>query len=222
MKEISVFDVIGPNMIGPSSSHTAGALRIARVAGGMVGGEVAEATFTLYGSFARTYKGHGSDRALVAGIMGMDTEDLRIRDALTLADKKGLSYKFIVDDIHRPQHPNTVDIEAVGKNGHSARITGVSVGGGAMLITAINGVEVSFNGEYHTMIVEQVDAPGTVQHISTCLADRGINIAFMKLYREGRGQKAYTVVEADEPIDEEVLKDISRHPSVKNASIIAL
>ncbi len=222
MKELSVFDIIGPNMVGPSSSHTAGALRIARVAAGMVGGKVSEAVITLYGSFARTYQGHGSDRALVAGLLGMDTEDLRIRDSFALAEQANLRYRFVTDENYRPKHPNTVGIQVTGSNGRESKIIGVSVGGGSIMITKINGVSVNFTGEYHTMIVEQQDAPGLIKHISGCLSDKGINIAYMKLYREGRGQTAYTVIEADEPICAEVLHNIAQNPAVQNVSLITL
>ena len=222
MKEISVFDVIGPNMVGPSSSHTAGAVRIARVANRMLGEPVAAARFTLYGSFALTYRGLGTDRALVAGLLGMDTEDLRIRDAFEYAGRAGLSYEFIPDPEKKVSHPNTVGIEARSVSGHVVRLVGVSTGGGNVRIDEIGGVEVSFTGEYHTLIIRQRDLPGIIRHISTCLADSGINIAFMKLYREAKGQNAYTIVEADEPIDRTVLEKLREHPQILDVSLVEL
>ena len=208
MKNISVFEVIGPNMIGPSSSHTAGALRIAQAALGMTARPIVAARFTLYGSFAQTYRGHGTDRALVGGILGYNTEDPRIRDSFAEAERRGIAIDFVADADTPVPHPNTVDIELTAAGGERIRITGVSTGGGAMKIVRINGVEVDFTGEYHTLIVEHIDQPGMVRHISGCLADHRINIAFMKLFREEKGQLAYAVVEADEPISSQAIDQI--------------
>lgn len=220
MKEISVFDVIGPNMIGPSSSHTAGALRISRAAAGMVSGRIESVEFRLYGSFALTYKGHGTDRALIGGILGYDTEDERIRDSFQEASRREIEYSFIPDSTTPVQHPNTIDITITAVGGDAIFVTGVSTGGGSMKITSINGVSVDFTGEYTTLIVEHLDQPGMIRHISGCLSDNRINIAFMKLFREEKGQRAYTVVEADEPIAPRVIHEIMDHSDVRSAKII--
>ena len=222
MKEISVFEVIGPNMIGPSSSHTAGALRIARAAAGMIGEPIESVQFRLYGSFALTYRGHGTDRALLGGILGYDTEDERIRDSFLEANRRGIAYAFIPDAEKSVDHPNTVDITIAGTGGGTVYVTGVSTGGGNMKITALNGVAVDFTGEYHTLIVEHLDTPGMVRHISGCLADNQINIAFMKLFREEKGKLAYAIVEADEPITPRVINQIMDHSDVRSAKIISI
>lgn len=220
MKDFSLFDIIGPNMIGPSSSHTAGALRIARLARGMIPAPIVRADFTLYGSFARTYRGHGTDRALIAGILGFGTEDSRIRDSFRWAGEMGLAYTFTVDTQTRDCHPNTAQILLTNRQGETAAVTGVSVGGGAALITRINGVEIDLTGEYHTILVRHQDTPGVVAAITRALAEHSINIAFMRLYREGRGSLAYTVIEADEAIPAAAVTRIQAHPSVRSALLI--
>ena len=186
MKEFSIFDIIGPNMIGPSSSHTAGALRIAQLARGMISGEIVRADFTLYGSFARTYRGHGTDRALIAGVLGFGTEDSRIRDSFQWAEKMGLAWSFTTDTQNKDCHPNTADILLTNREGERSLVTGVSVGGGAAVIKRINGVDIDLTGEYYTILVRQKDTPAEVEAISSTQADNHINIAFMRLYHIGR------------------------------------
>ena len=222
MKEISVFDVIGPNMIGPSSSHTAGALRIARLARSLVDGPVTAVRFILYGSFAKTYRGHGTDRALVAGVLGFDTDDVRIRDSFQLAQQAGLAYSFGFGDDRLEAHPNTVEVVLTTAGGHTTRVTGVSVGGGRVMLTKIDGVEIRLSGEYHTLFIRQKDTPGVVAHIAGCLAQYSINIAFMRLYRESRGENAYTVIEADSPVPPEVCRQITSHEHIVSATVIPL
>lgn len=220
MKELSVFDIIGPNMIGPSSSHTAGALKIAKVAYQLAPRRLAKVTFVLYGSFAKTYKGHGTDRALVAGLLGMNEEDERIKDAFSYAKAKGLNYAFKVSDSTHIKHPNTVDILMEDTEGNIISITGSSVGGGAISIDKVNGMEVFFNGEYHTMIVSHMDQPGIAAHITNCLSNWKINIAYMRIYREHKGKMASTIIEADEPICNQVIEAITNHTAVQYAKII--
>lgn len=220
MKDFSIFDIIGPNMIGPSSSHTAGALRIAQLARGMIPGPIVRADFTLYGSFARTYRGHGTDRALIAGVLGFGTEDSRIRDSFRWAEETGLRYSFALDTQNRDCHPNTADIRLENAAGETALVTGVSVGGGAAVIRRINGVEIDLTGEYHTILVRHRDTPGVVAAITRTLAENHINIAFMRLYRESRGQMAYTIIEADEDIPQEAAAQIQAHPPVRSALLI--
>lgn len=220
MKEISIFDVIGPNMIGPSSSHTAGAVRIALMARKLIQKPICEVRFVLYGSFAQTYKGHGTDKALVAGILGMDTEDERIRDAFKYAKEAGLQYSFEPNTEEITDHPNTVKIIAKDENGDVMSIVGASIGGGNIRIDQINGIDVEFTGEYCTMIIKQQDTPGVVAHITQALSEYNINIAFMRLYREGRGTQAYTIIETDENIDEGVQHKIQENPSILKVTII--
>ena len=208
MSFISVFDVLGPNMIGPSSSHTAGAARIGFLAQKMIGGSVVKVDFTLYGSFARTYHGHGTDRALLGGIMGFDTDDMRIRDSFDLASEQGIAYSFTPNELETDVHPNTVDISMVNASGQTMTVRGESLGGGKVRIVRINQVKVDFTGEYSAVIVIHLDRPGVVAHITKCLSDRGVNIAFMRLFREGKGDIAYTIVESDGRLPEAVAGEL--------------
>lgn len=220
MKEISVFDIIGPCMIGPSSSHTAGALRIALLARNLVKEQISKVTFTLYGSFSRTYRGHGTDRALVAGVLGFQTEDSRIRDSFAYAGAAGLEYEFIVDKDTRMPHPNTVDIVLEDTVGNQARVRGESIGGGAAVITRINGIEVSFSGEYSTIVIEQKDEPGVLAYITRCFSDYGVNIAFSKVFREQKGENAYTIIEADNEITGDIVAKLEESKSIRSAILI--
>lgn len=222
MSLISVFDVIGPNMVGPSSSHTAGAASVALMAQKLFQKEIKEVVFTLYGSFAKTYRGHGTDRALVGGIMGFDTDDLRIRDSFQLAKERGLEYRFEKNTVEDEVHPNTVDIRMTGKDGTVMTVRGVSLGGGKIKIVRMNGVHVEFTGEYSTLVVIQNDKPGVVAHITTCLSQVNANIAFMRLFREEKGARAYTIVESDERIPEEVLAHIRKNPNVEDLILIQI
>ena len=217
---ISVFDVLGPNMIGPSSSHTAGAARIAYLAQKMITGPLVQVDFTLYGSFARTYRGHGTDRALLGGIMGFDTDDMRIRDSFRIAEERGIKFQFIPNEEETDVHPNTVDIRMVNAEGQEMTVRGESLGGGKARISRINGVDVDFTGEYSAVIVIQKDRPGVVAHITTVLSDRGVNIAFMRLFREGKGDIAYTIVESDGRLPEDVAQELEDNENVQNVMII--
>lgn len=220
MSFISVFDVLGPNMIGPSSSHTAGAARIAYLAQKMITGPLVQVDFTLYGSFARTYRGHGTDRALLGGIMGFDTDDMRIRDSFQIAEEQGIKFRFIPNEEETDVHPNTVDIHMVNVEGQEMTVRGESLGGGKARISRINGVDVDFTGEYSAVIVIQKDRPGVVAHITTVLSNRGVNIAFMRLFREGKGDIAYTIVESDGRLPEDVARELEDNENVQNVMII--
>lgn len=222
MSLISVFDVIGPNMVGPSSSHTAGAASVARMAGKLFQKEISEVVFTLYGSFAKTYRGHGTDRALVGGIMGFDTDDLRIRDSFQIAEEAGIVFRFEKNTAEDEVHPNTVDIHMTGKDGTEMTVRGVSVGGGKIRIVKMNDVDVEFTGEYSTLIVIQNDKPGVVAHITTCLSRVNANIAFMRMFREAKGARAYTIVESDERIPEDVLTHIRKNENVEDLMLIQI
>ena len=222
MNFISAFEVIGPNMVGPSSSHTAGAVSIGKMARKLFKEKVTEVTFTLYGSFARTYKGHGTDRALLGGVLGFATDDLRIRDAFSWAEKMGVKYQYIADKEFVPDHPNTVDIRMTGENGTKMQVQGQSIGGGKIKITQINGINVEFTGEYSTLVVKQIDKPGVVTHITQCLSNQNVNISFMRLFREGKGKTAYSVVESDERIPDEILEEIRQNPYVQEILLIQI
>ena len=220
MAFISVFDVLGPNMIGPSSSHTAGTAVIAYLAQKMIQGPIREVEFILYGSFAKTYRGHGTDRALLGGIMGFATDDTRIRDSFRIAQERGLSYRFTVNETETEVYPNTVDIIMKNAADKTMTIRGESLGGGKVRISRINGVEVDFTGEYSAVIVVQRDKPGVVAHITKCLSDYNINIAFMRLFREAKGHIAYTIVESDNQLPDNIADNLKQNPNVQDVMVI--
>lgn len=222
MKNISLFDVIGPNMIGPSSSHTAGALRISLIAYKMMRGDIVQVKFTLFGSFAKTYKGHGTDRALLAGVMGFDTEDERISDSFRIADELGLKYSFDTNETDKDVHPNTVEMLLTNSQGETRLIRGESIGGGNVQITKIDDAELLFTGEYKTLIVKHIDHAGMIAYMSKVLSDYNINIAFMRSYREEKGKIAVAIFEADEHIDTEVVDIMNEHEDVLNAQIVEM
>ena len=220
MSWISVFDVLGPNMIGPSSSHTAGAVSMARLARGLAAGKLKRVEFILYGSFARTYQGHGTDRALLGGIMGFRPDDRRIPDSFAIADRIGLEYSFVPDRTETDLHPNTADMVITSEDGRVMRIRGESLGGGKVRITRINEAEVDITGEYETIVVMHEDKPGAAAHITRCLSEAGANIAFMKLFRESRGSMACSVVELDGQIPAKAAENIRNHPCVRDVMLL--
>ena len=186
MKTLGLRDIIGPVMVGPSSSHTAGALAIARMARKLCGSKPVRATFTLYGSFAHTGSGHGTDKALVAGLLGLSADDLSIRRSFELAREAGLEFEFArmrtepgkaSAQANGAEHPNTVDISIAEDCGDVLSVRGVSVGGGAAAITRIDGIDVNITGEHTSVVVRQHDERGVLAHIATCLAEYGVNIA---------------------------------------------
>lgn len=220
MAFISVFDVLGPNMIGPSSSHTAGAAAISFLARKMIAPPIVKVEFTLYGSFAKTYHGHGTDRALLGGIMGFSADDTRIRDSFAIATERGLAYSFTPNETETDIYPNTVDIRMENEAGQVMTVRGESLGGGKVRIVGINGVAVDFSGEYNALIVVQRDKPGVVAHITKILSERGVNIAFMRLFREGKGHKAYTIVESDQHLPEGVAQLLLENPNINDVMIV--
>lgn len=203
MNEIGTFDILGPNMIGPSSSHTAGALRIAFVAGRMVERAVS-VKFVLYGSFARTYHGHGTDRALVGGILGYHPDDERIRDSFEHAKEAGLAFSFEENFTDKEIYPNTVDIYVTDKDGSVVSLRGKSIGGGNAVITRLNGVDVELTGNYCTLVVEHVDKKGTLAFVTTVLSAYDLNIGSLRLYRESKGKRAYAIIEVDTNVSNQV------------------
>ncbi len=220
----STFEILGPVMVGPSSSHTAGALRCAQVAASLMEAPVARVRFTLHNSFAHTYRGHGTDRALVAGILGIAPDDERIRDAFALARERGLAFEFTPGADDELLHPNTVDIEMVDVAGNVCMARGESLGGGRVRLSRINEVEVDITGEYDTIFVMHRDAQGVLAALTVLLSNNGINIAFMRTYRTERGGAAYTVFELDDlPRGERLdglLEQLRAHPEVRAATLI--
>ena len=193
---MNVFDILGPVMIGPSSSHTAGAARIGRITLALLGAPAVKAHILLHGSFAKTYKGHGTDKALIAGIMGMATDDPRIRQAPELAKEQGLAVEIETGDIDGA-HPNTARITLEDAGGRSVCLLGSSVGGGNILVTEINGMEVAVTGQQTTLIVLHRDAPGTIASVTEVMAEAGANIGNFRLSRQKRGGEAVMTIEVD-------------------------
>ena len=221
MKTLGLRDIIGPIMVGPSSSHTAGALRIALMARNLCGSAPQKAVFRLLGSFAHTYQGHGTDKALVAGMLGFAADDLRVRDSFRWASAKGLAFSFTPD----PQandfaHPNTIDVTVTDESGCTVCVRGESIGGGAAVITRLDGIDVHITGEHTSVVVRQRDEAGVLAHIARCLSDEGVNIATTRMFRERRGQVAYTVLECDQRVSDKVRRAIAEHPGIFDVRVI--
>lgn len=213
----SVFDIIGPVMIGPSSSHTAGAVRIGKVVHSIFGEIPDEVTFHLYNSFAKTYKGHGTDKALVAGIMGMDTDNPDIKRSLEIAHQKGIKiYWDILKDSNAP-HPNTVKI-SVKKADKNMSVTGVSIGGGNIQVTELNGFSVSLSMNTPTIITVHQDIPGMIAKVTDILSSSNINIATMNVTRESAGEKAIMIIEVDSRECQDAVKSIAKIPNIHNVN----
>lgn len=210
---MNVFDIIGPIMIGPSSSHTAGAARIGRTAYLLLGEAVAKAHIILHGSFASTYKGHGTDKALAAGILGMEPWDPGIRTSLQLAEEKGVDITFETKELDE-SHPNTALINLVGISGKCISVQGASVGGGNIRITHINGMEVSVTGQRHTLIVFHRDVPGAIANVTAILAEERANICQFGLNRKEQGGEAIMTMETDTDFDPSLKEKIQRLPYV--------
>ena len=217
--EIGIFDVLGPVMVGPSSSHTAGAVRLGNIAGRIAGDNIKQADFYLHGSFAKTRRGHGTDKALLGGVMGMAPDDERIRDAFSIAEKAGIVYEFHMTDLGNV-HPNTARIVLKDQQDRIFEITGSSIGGGKVLVTSLNGMHVEFNGQYPTVITNHNDRPGVVANVSAVLSGHGINIAFLKVFRQLRGSEACMVIENDQGIAPHILEELRQLPDINNVTLV--
>jgi L-serine dehydratase len=215
----SVFDIIGPVMIGPSSSHTAGAARLGKMAATILGEPPVDAVIELHGSFAQTYRGHGTDKALVAGLLGFGTADERLKDALDIAARTGLNVNFVTVDLG-DVHPNTAALYLTGNSGRKVRIVGSSLGGGNIVITEIDGYPVELTGKYATLITTHDDQPGVIALITQVLAKESVNIAFMRVSRQERGAQALLILEADQVIPEHILQAVRTIPAVHLALIV--
>jgi len=219
MQDYSLFDIIGPVMIGPSSSHTAGASRIGHMAAQVFDDEIIAVDFYLHGSFYKTVKGHGTDKALLAGIMKMEPDDVRIRDAFELAAERGMAYRFFEADLGEV-HPNTVKIVMTGKDGKSETVVGSSIGAAKILITQIGDTDVEVDGDYCTIITTHKDKPGRIAKISTILAEHRINIAFMKVFRQNKGDIASLIIQVDNFSGDDVIKKIEQIDGIRSVKLI--
>lgn len=210
---MTIFDIMGPVMVGPSSSHTAGAVRIGLIARRLLGSQPVHAEILLHGSFAATGEGHGTKKALVAGLLGMQPDDPAIPRAFPLAEQAGLRLHMGLIDL-RGAHPNTVVLKITDAEGRTLEVNASSLGGGRVRVNALDGLEASFTGEYPTLIIRNEDRPGHVAEVANLLSNHGVNIATMQLYRDRRGGLAVMVIESDQPIPEDVVESLRRSPGI--------
>lgn len=218
---MNIFDIVGPIMVGPSSSHTAGAVKIGYVARKLLAQPVTDATINMYGSFLATGGGHGTKYALVAGLLGMLPDDERIPDSFRYADEAGMKYRFGEADL-KNVHPNSVQMILRGADGHSLEVVGESLGGSLINIAQVDGLSANFSGEYPTLIVYNEDRPGHVAEVTKMLADRDINIATLKLYRGGRGKNAVMVIECDQEIPQESILWLEKREGIEKVTYYSL
>ena len=218
MKFTSVFDIIGPVMIGPSSSHTAGAARIGRVARDLFGRQPKWAKIHLYGSFAETYRGHGTDVAIIGGLLDFDTDDERIKTAFEEAKQAGLTFEFIAEQAHK-EHPNTARI-VMGDDESELSVEGISIGGGKIEVSEVNGFKLRLTGGMPAIIVVHNDRTGCIANVANCLAMHDVNIGHMEVSRIERGLTALMVIEVDQNIEDRVIEQISYIPHIIKVSKI--
>ena len=217
--EMNLFDIVGPVMIGPSSSHTAGAARIGRVARRLLGEDVAEARVGFCGSFARKWRGHGTDRAVVGGLMDVAADDARLRDSLDEAKRRGLRVTF--EEIQlKGAHPNTVRLRLRGVSGKQIEVIGASVGGGSIEIREIDGLSLRVTAQKHTLIIAHRDTPGIIARVSSLLAGAPVNIATMQVARSAAGGKAMTTMELDELPPDEIVAALRVMKGVESVTLL--
>lgn len=219
MKYRSVFDIIGPVMIGPSSSHTAGAARIGRVARDLFNREPKWAHIHLYGSFAKTYRGHGTDVAIIGGLLDFDTFDPRISESLEIANRLGMNIKFFEEDAVT-DHPNTARV-TIGDDQGTLEVVGISIGGGKIEITELNGFPLRLSGNHPAIIVMHNDRYGAIASVTQILAKHEINIGHMEVSRKEVGKEALMVIEVDQNIGEEILLELTKSDHILQVARIA-
>ena len=219
-KDYSVFDIVGPNMIGPSSSHTAGAARLGKSASKIAGQPVKEVKFLLHGSFAETYKGHGTDKALVGGILGFQPDDARIRNSFEIANESGLKFEFIKTDLGENEHPNSVKMEMTLADGSKSTVKGASIGGGNIKITEIDGLGLDFNGSRPAVILEIKDIPGAVSFVTGLLAHNNKNIATMSTNRPSGSAYTFVTIETDDKLETDILEQLKKFEVVAKAVVL--
>lgn len=212
---MNIFDIIGPVMVGPSSSHTAGAVRLGNAARAILGQPVAKAVIGLHGSFAQTGRGHGTDLALVAGLMGWATDDLRIPEAFAFAREAGLQYSFRTIHAGDAAHPNFVRFWLAGEEGAESQVAGASIGGGRVIISEVDGFPLEFTGDFPTILTLHEDRPGAVAEVTGILSRRGVNIAQMRVFRRNKGGLASMVLETDQPVDKADITAVAGLPMIK-------
>ena len=216
---MNIFDIMGPIMVGPSSSHTAGAVRIGQVARRLLAAQPASAEILLHGSFAATGSGHGTDRALVAGVLGMAPDHPDIPNSFRLAQDAGMEISIRSIDL-RDAHPNTAVLKMTRSDGRTLEIRAASLGGGRIRVESIDGMNASFSGEYPTLIIRNEDKPGIVSEVSSLLSSRNCNIATMQLYRDRRGGLAVMVIECDSAVPDQVLDTLRRTDGIVSCTFL--
>lgn len=204
MKNYGAFDILGPIMIGPSSSHTAGAAILGRIARKIVKKDFDKVEFYLHGSFAHTFRGHGTDKALVAGILDMEPDDEDLKHSIEIAENKGIRIIFKIVEL-QGAHPNTAKIIFYNKDESIGEIIGSSIGGGSIKITSVDGYRVDLTGEYPAVIIEQHDRTGVISNVTKILAENNCNIATMDVTRSSKGKDAFTIIQTDHPISDDVV-----------------
>ena len=216
---MNLFDLIGPVMIGPSSSHTAGAARIGRVARQLLGDKPVKAVVSFHGSFEKTYRGHGTDRAVTGGLMDMAVDDERLRRSLRLAREEGLDVTFQPVRL-RDAHPNTVLLEVTGETGRHITVQAASIGGGRIMVQYLDGLEVGFSGERTTLVIRHTDAPGAIATVTQLLSNARINIATMRVFRKEAGGMAIMAITLDALPDEKLLDALRHLPNVGDVTLL--
>lgn len=218
---MNLYDIIGPVMVGPSSSHTAGAVKIGYVSRKLMAQPIVKARILLYGSFLATGKGHGTQIAIVAGLLGMQTDDSRIPDSFRLAKEAGMEISFGEADL-KDAHPNSAQLILTGKDGRELEIVGESIGGSRINIASIDGLSANFSGDYPTLIVHNLDQPGHVAEVTSMLSHKSVNIATMQLYRAGRGGHAVMVIECDQEVPQESIQWLAHLEGIEKVTYYSL
>lgn len=218
---MNLFDIVGPVMVGPSSSHTAGAVKIGYVCRKLMAEPIAGAEILLHGSFLATGKGHGTDCALVAGLLGMKPNDIRIPDSLGLAKEMGVEISFGSTDI-KDAHPNAALLKMTGKNGKYLEVVGESLGGSLINIKSIDGLAANFSGDYPTLIVHNIDQPGHIAEVTSMLSHKSVNIATLQLDRNCKGGEAVMIIECDQEVPKESLKWLEKLEGVTKVTYYSL
>ena len=218
---MNLYDIIGPVMVGPSSSHTAGAVKIGYVSRKLMAQPIVKAQILLYGSFLATGKGHGTQIAIVAGLLGMKTDDCRIPDSFRLAKETGMEISFGEAE-RKDAHPNSAQLILTGADGRQLEIVGESIGGSRINIASIDGLSANFSGDYPTLIVHNLDQPGHVAEVTSMLSHKSVNIATMQLYRAGRGGHAVMVIECDQEVPKESIQWLAHLEGIEKVTYYSL
>ena len=218
---MNLLDIIGPVMVGPSSSHTAGVVRIGNVSRLLLGEKVSNADIYFHGSFLMTGKGHGTDKAIIAGLLGLDVDNVNIPKSFELAKKENLDFSISGIDLD-DAHPNTVKMNLIGITGKTLEVVAASIGGGRIQICELDGLPANFSGDYPTLIVHNLDQPGHVTEVTSMLGHKSINIATMQLYRSSPGGNAAMIIECDQEVPEESIKWLERVEGIVKVTYLSL